>query len=377
MYPYSYQKQQPPRTGKKNFFLFIVLALILCLSCVLLYRYITFEQRKKVLEDTIQIPISPNDPWSPYGSGLLHARNDSVTFLNGEGQKAGEIETKVKDGKLAVSRQYSIHYNAQSFAVLTWNKLLYRKEIDSGTILGVKAGTRSIAVLIKDEKSSDLSLEVYDGKGNLVDEILYREVTMVDFGFHGKEDQLWTITLDTNGITPSSQLSTYKPGISMTGVITINGQIIYQVIFTPERIIAVGTNSILCYNYLGECTYEKSIYGWILQDVRPVEGDSILMLFSPSSGEESPNKAEKVSTLRLLDLKNMDKILPLPGDAVKIIAREKDFISIQENAIYAMAYDGKTKKEIRLPFVINKAFPTVDKKGFLLMQDAKIYYLPI
>jgi len=377
MYPYSYQKQQPPRTGKKHFFLFIVLAFILCLSCVLLYRYITFEQQKKILENAIQIPISPDDPWLPFGSGLLHARNDSVAFMNDKGEKAGEIQTKVKDGKLAGSRQYSIHYNAQAFAVLTWNKLLYRKEIDSGTILGVKAGTRFIAVLIKDQQSSDLSLMVYDGKGKLIDEITYREVTMIDFGFQGKDDQLWTITLDTNGIAPSSQLSTYKPGISMTGVITVNGQIIYQVIFTSDRIIAVGTNSILCYNYLGECTYEKSIYGWILQDIRPVEGNSILMLLSPSSGKESPNKTERVSTLRLLDLENMDKILPLPGDAVKIIARENDFISIQEKAIYVMAYDGQTKREIRLPFVINKALPTMDKKGFLLVQDAKIYYLPI
>ncbi|MGI6707130.1 MAG: DUF5711 family protein [Clostridia bacterium] len=377
MYPYSYQRQQLPRTGRKYFFLFIVLLFILCLSGVLLYRYIHFEQQKKVLEHTVPIPIPPKDPWIPYGDGFVHARNDSVVFLNHEGEKAGEVQTKVKDGKLAVSRQYSVHYNDQSFAVLTWNKLLYRKQIDSGTILGVQAGTRPVAVLIKDEKSSDLSLTVYDRKGNPIDEIVYREVTMVDFGFHEKDDQLWTITLDTNGIAPSSQLATYKPGISMTGVITVNDQIIYQVIFTPERIIAVGTNSILCYNYSGECTYEKSIYGWVLQDIRPVEGDSVLMLLSPSSGKASPNKAEKVSTLRLLDLENVDKILPLPGDAVKIIAREKDFISIQERAIHLMAYDGKTKKEIRLPFVINQAFPIVDKKGLLLIQDTKIYYLPL
>ena len=110
------------------------------------------------------------------------------------------------------------------------------------------------------------------------------------FGNHGRALPL-TLSLATSGSTPVSTITTYTysdAGAAMSGVITLQSQLVEQVCFTGNSIFVAGTNHLLRYDTeITSEAYRVLVYGY-----RPLGftagGAKPLFLFVPRNTESLP-----------------------------------------------------------------------------------------
>lgn len=189
--------------------------------------------------------------------------------------------------------------------------------IDAGvTVIGVRCGTTHIAVM-RTAADGAASVLIYDAAGALIDTIDEGTSALIDCGLYesASGDILWTLMLDSSGSVPVNTVTTYTYTVdgagvaraSMSGVLSVQGQLAQNVIFTAKSIFIAGTSHLIrCDSGVSGEAYRLLTYGYTLADWS-ASGTKPLFVYEPRT----------VSDIRRVKLYS-----PSESDVAEATARE-------------------------------------------------------
>lgn len=189
-----------------------------------------------------------------------------------------------------------------------------------GQVLSLRCAANHIAVLRLDPSGAAAVL-VYDKTGTLVDVIEQKDDILLDCGFYSSDggDLMWTLSLSSSAATPLTTLTTYsylkqsnESVATMSGVITVQNQLVDRVVFTKNSIFISGTEQLMrCDAGISGESWRLLTYGYKMTDsstsaARPVflfvprgeEGETMNMV-KLYSADEAAQPAASARTVQL------------------------------------------------------------------------------
>ncbi len=305
--------------------------------------------------------------------GLLYKSGDELVLMDFKGETVWSLPVDSANENFVASGSIISSFGERDAQFFTYDKTqLFAVSLDDD-IVSVRCGNEMAGILTtgEDENGKDYSyIYMYDLNGETVGEIDMSEKQIIDFGIYGDSDILWTLSLDTSGVVPTTYILTFKMDGTMTNSIEVNTQIVEKVYVTSDSIYASGTNSLTAYSYFGEQNGDTLIYGWQPYDVS-IEGADIKMLYKTRSDAED---IDTISSAKLINADLSEVLIYFPQEIFSAM--------ITQNGIYAFANDtiyiynnqtGEVVKEVSLDSPILAAKKVSDQ--YAVIWDATTSYL--
>ena len=252
----------------------------------------------------------------PFYSEAVYACSNGV-FYYVEGGKlrcydpknpdgATEMDLGTSDVSIAASGGTAALYSGTAVQIIGASDF-----IDvGGQVLSLRCAANHIAVLRLDPSGAAAVL-VYDKTGTLVDVIEQKDDILLDCGFYS--------SLSSSAATPLTTLTTYsylkqsnESVATMSGVITVQNQLVDRVVFTKNSIFISGTEQLMrCDAGISGESWRLLTYGYKMTDsstsaARPVflfvprgeEGETMNMV-KLYSADEAAQPAASARTVQL------------------------------------------------------------------------------
>ena len=311
------------------------------------------------------LPFTADDPWVYTDSGFYYISGGKLCFYDfSNPENAPSLDLSTTDVSLASSGSIAAIYSGAAVHIVGAEEM-----IDvGGQVFSVACGSKHIAVMRQDAGDATTVL-VYDAAGKLVDSIDSGAALLVDCGFGttGGQDVLWTLSLATSGSTPVSTITTYTysdAGAAMSGVITLQSQLVEQVCFTGNSIFVAGTNHLLRYDTeITSEAYRVLVYGY-----RPLGftagGAKPLFLFVPRN-TESPSAVRLISCAdaELADAVTRSVALPEGTHSYFVIGGR--FMAVTNKAVYTYNANGVLQSTTELEVPCDEAIRLSDTRILL------------
>lgn len=358
-------------------FRYVLLFLLFTIGIFLLIQYINSIANPRILVKTMtSIPgYTASSTLSIQKEALLLKTGGIIKSVDAKGTMNWTIKSGLQAPEISISSDALLLYENKTVkAYKATGSLLFQKEI-SDPILDAKIGLKFAALLFRSPDSS-YSITLLDlVTSKVVDTIKLPGQSITNMGFRN-DNSFWVISLDTNSATPISRITTYNPGKSLTGAITIPEQIIYRIIFTGDNILAVGTNSILCYNSTGQKQEETMIYGWNLFSVSPDKNGSFNMLLTHENISSLKN-SDSITSIRLINNQFKDIPLTLSLPCRKFFMLEQKMVCVSRSELRVIGYEKQDIIQIPLPFPIEDILLSESGKTLYILQNGKLFSHPI
>lgn len=347
--------------------LFIVIALAAA-AAVYFFLFSDYRVNKPALQDLgMKIPenVTGTD------NGLLYKDKNSLVLMDYKGKTVWSLSADSETTNFVSSDSIISTYGQHTAQFLTYDKKqLFTTTLDQ-TIVSVRCGTNTVGILAiaQDANGQNHSyIYTYDLTGKNVGQIDLKENQIIDFGIYQSSDMYWTLSLDTNGVVPSSYIVTFKQDGTTTGSIEVNTQIVEKVNITADTIYASGTNSLIAYSYFGEKKNDTLIYGWRPYDTS-IEGANIRMLFS-TRGNSDDNT---ISSVKLMDGALSEIMIYFPREIFAAMVNQNSVYAFANDTIYIYNVTGKATGTIKLDSPITSAKKISSK--YAVVWDSATSYL--
>ena len=320
--------------------------------------------------DPVLLPFSSSSAFGFTDNGIMAVTGDTLTFCTMRGESRWEVPLANAGCNLSTGGTYGVLYTDSIVQVIDneGNALFPSLEF-SGQVLSVRCGVSTFGVY-KSESDGSSYIYLYDLAGNRLDRLTLNN-PLLDFGFNGTDDTLWTLMINTDASTPVCTLGTYNVKTrSDTGAMTKEGQIIEKVYFSSGAIYAAGTNHLIAYTTAGKESSSTLIYGWKVLDYQS-SGSSALFLLSLR--QESSSAASTAA--KVLDLSTgKESTFRLPAGTLGAFFSGSRILIAQADRLTYYTTTGSFAKETKLDFTVDSA----QKIGnsIVLTSGDSIYLLP-
>ncbi len=354
MYQSKQQKLRAQR--RRRFILFVVLALVLiALAVAALFIFI--------LPGSKAVPVAlamPADSLRAYtGGGFLYVRGGSLHYADfRDPSKDWSMGLSTEQVRLHASGVASAVYNdaAVQFIDTATGNQLFKREY-SGAIELVRCGTGCVGVLRRDDEQNR---QIYIMRLDDVDadELSFGpDQEVLDFGFYGQDETLWTLTLNTAGVSPNITLETYVvANQAKTGMMNIEGQLVEHVEFVDKYTYMVGTNHILTFNEMGQ---EKEadrtlIYGWEFVDFGIIAGKPSFIV-SPRTADGPSGTAKLITLPGQETLPAQETLLQLPDNTRGVFVANGKYVVVTNASVMYYSDKGELQSEQALDILVDAA----------------------
>lgn len=211
--------------------------------------------------------------------------------------------------------------------------VLQHQELAS-PILMMRCGADCYAVAVRED--GQRVVYIYKAvDGSLVERLLIPYQSVLDMGFtSGNLSQFWLLTLDSHYTVPSAQVKTLQPGKALTANISITGQVVYAVSPGEKDLYTVGTHAIQKWDTAGSQTWERSIYGWTLVDMRRDKETGVQFLLGPASNQE---EEVPLTELWYIASNGKEQRFSLPAGCTQAVLGETQIMAFSQAGIYTVA----------------------------------------
>ena len=309
-----------------------------------------------------ELPFTADDPWVYTGNGFYYISGDQLCYYDlANPENASTLTLSTTDVSLVSSESITAIYGGAAVHIIGASEM-----IDAGgQVLSVACGTQHIAVM-RQAADESVSLLVYDAAGTLVDSIDSTDALLMNYGFckAGDADMLWTLSLATSGSIPVSTITTYtygSAGASMSGVITLQSQLVESVSFTGNSLFVIGTNHLLRYDKaITSEAYRLLVYGY-----RPLDstsgGTKPLFLFAARDAQTlSSVRLISVSEAELADATARTVALPQGTHSCFVIGGR--FMAVTNDTVYTYSASGTLQSETALEVPCDEAVKLSDSR---------------
>lgn len=306
-------------------------------------------------------------------NGILYEEDGSLYLKDQKGGALWDLKLEPADARFAQSPSLICTWAQANLQVLSYaREQLFTASVASD-IMDVRCGKETVAVLTgaADEAGQTLYyLTLFNSKGTQTGQIEFKTRQVIDFGFTGDSDMLWSLSLDTSSVVPISYISTYKADGSPTSSIENNTQVIERVYVTSDTIFASGTNNLFSYNYFGEKQGEALIYGW-KPEVSSI-GDSTLELAYVPRGSAVSLEAAKLFSNDLAE-----RIFYLPQNTFAVAVTQNQFYAYTPNAVMTYQLSGELVKTTKLDYTLTAAKQLSDTLAACWDKEGKCYLMQL
>ena len=207
-----------------------------------------------------------------------------------------------------------------------------------------RVGSKYVAVVLGTDVGP--SLVIKDMQGTSVDNetTAYVDKVMLDLGFFGDGEYLWTTSLDIYGTVPNTTMHTFRVNMRNTGEVSLGENLTYAVVYSGSKLNVISTRQLRQYDYRG--TLDSSgtvlVYGWQLVDHQDGAG---MLLFAPS---RQMDDLGNINQLRLLSGKT-DKRFTLPTSCVGAALYNRRIYAFSRDMVYRADVNAQRFTAISLP----------------------------
>lgn len=309
-----------------------------------------------------ELPFTADGQWAFTGGGFYYISGDKLCYYDlNDPEKASSLQLSSTDVTLVSSDSITAVYGGAAVHIVGASEM-----IDAGgQVLSVSCGKRHIAVMRQGSDES-VAVLVYDASGTLVDSIESGSALLADCGFGtaGGSDVLWTLSLATSGSIPVSTITTYTygdSGASMSGVITLQSQLVEDVYFTAGSIFVAGTNHLLRYDKeITSEAYRLLVYGY-----RPLDftagGTKPLFLFA-SHAAENPATVQLISCADAELADALTRTVNLPEGTHSCFVIGGRFMAVANKTVYTYNASGTLQSTTELEVPCDEAVKLSDSR---------------
>lgn len=283
------------------------------------------------------------------------ANSDNVYFLSGttlncadkKGAKLWSIKFTSGAVNLSVSDSIACVYSSDFATVLSSEgEHMYTLPTNDFKTKSVKCGIGVTAFLSEEQETQ--YIRVFDKEGSEIYRAQYPDEEILDYGFFGSNDSLFTLTLDTSGIAPVSRVTTISPATqSLTGTVDITDQLIGDVKFVDTSMLLCGTSTLSTYDNFGTQTSSTSIYGLSCSD-SAITKNGYIFAFLPKNISKLTNSC----TVRIIGKSagsDIDTNIQLPPGVKGAYVSSNKLYCILEDSIYIYKLSGEFEKTLEAP----------------------------
>ena len=227
-----------------------------------------------------------------------------------------------------------------------------------------RAGEKYVAVVLGNDSAAgeQSTLRVLNLQGDQkdVEVAAYQDKLILDVGFFGNGEYLWSTAMDLYGTVPSTTLNTYQVGVMTIGSVDLGDTVTYKMLYAGNKLHAISTRQLRVYDYRGtiDSTGTLLVYGWQLIDEGEQNGNA-MMLFAPT---RQTAEMTDLTELRYLSGKT-DKRFTLPDACVGAALHGRRIYAFSADSIYRADLSAQRFSAVSLPSSIGGA------TGYLGMLD--------
>jgi len=364
-------KYQTKRRIRKSLFIGI-LGLLFCAAAVFVsIRLFTTARRQ------VQLARLPADAGEVYRAGedIVTIEGNILTRISSNGDPQFSAELPSEAMKVVGSDIMTAVYKDTLLMLYDKDGNILVQHTLPTPILQVSVGDTYYAVVIQGD--SQRMVSVYRTDTTAVDEnILFPYQQVLDIGLFGKDDaQLWTLSLDVHSTLPISMLKTRNPGLTTTGSISINGEIVYRVETLASGFLTVGTQYVRLWDTKGNETFSQLVYGWVLQDVQMDSRGRLQFLFCPADADGTGLHSSAWYLRLEEDGTTTQYRYSLPTDCLACVFAKKDVAALTSENLYHIPYQGGKASQTSLPVVISSVTEMITGKALVVEGDGEEYLL--
>lgn len=357
------------KKGVNTVLLFFILGMAVVLGLVV---YLAFFRDREGTLPMSETPLSPGMTYLNTGKGLLYSNGGEINLFNwssGTNQYFGKDEQGTV--RMSGSSAASAVFDGGKVQIIMANDDKYLLEF-TGTIDTVELGTGHIALLRRDTSGNE-SVLLYTIAGEQIDQILPGDQYVVDFGFYtvNGTEMFWVELLNVTAGQPTETIRCYDlTQKSMTGVISVQNQLVEELYITTSSIFVSGTNQILRYTHDGlKETYRVTDYGYRVLDFSRTDSEAVFLL-TPRGGD-----MHSVKLLRLKEgesAETTETYLQLPSEGVAGFIMNGQLVVVSENRLYKYTMKGKLSETALFQYPVTSAEKL--SNTMLLLESGGKYY---
>ncbi|MEZ4358360.1 MAG: hypothetical protein R2876_07070 [Eubacteriales bacterium] len=367
---YAEVKKNRVKKKKKRLIFFISLAV---LAAVLLIIGITIfkSSNPKDLLKTMPFQTATSSIYNK--KGIMYASDDALICINSSGKQLWSSQLFASGVSLFASDNYVVAFKEQTIQVFKSNgDSMFTKNIGQN-IVKVICGKNSIGVFYSVTSDSETEqtqnyLLVLNLSGDEIETIDFEDQNILKYDFYSDDDELWTLSLDTSGVTPVSEVVTYKPGKAVTGNIQFTENIVEDVYFNDSYMYVLTTNYLSTYDLYGSIQNTILIYGWHSDCISVIDGSPRFMCLKRSEDEHT--------MMRIITPGVSDTQINLPGGIKNITVYKNKIYLIGLNKIYKYDISGTQEKAITLPYTY-ESIRITGQDYVLFSKGDKVYSYPL
>lgn len=209
-----------------------------------------------------------------------------------------------------------------------------------------RIGEKYVAIVSGTGMNTVLTVKDLDGTHVDTWDSTYAQQLILDCGFFGKGEYLWTTALDVYGAVPETTLNTYQVGKMDIAAVSLGEPITYSVLYSGEYLNVVNTRQLRLYDFRGTQKADDTVlvYGWELIDGMPTNSYPYLLFATVLQADADG----AITELRLLRGKE-DTRYSLPNSCVGAAIRNKKIYAFSSDSLYRADINAQRFTALRLP----------------------------
>lgn len=288
---------------------------------------------------------------TPFGDSILYYDGITLYCLNSRGGEKWDYPLG-ENAAFSCNDQTIVAWTGTQLHIINRDGHPTYNENLTDVIQFARPGSRYVAAILGDDVSP--SMIIKDMQGTTVDQetSAYEDKIILDAGFFGNGEYLWTTSMDVYGTTPETILNTFRVNLTSSGGISLGENLPYAIIYANNELNIISTQQLRQFDYRGtqDTTGTILVYGWQLID-HEVNGGTANLLFAPNRQIENGNA---INQLRLLTGKT-DKRFTLPSDCIGSMLYKNKIYAFSADTLYRADIGAKRFNAISLPAGLNNA----------------------
>ena len=323
----------------------IILAAIALLAVLLVLAVLGVFGGSNRQVSAVRLRCTATQDVTPFGDGVLYYDGMTLYCLDSRGNErwnyavGGSASFSCSETLIAAWSGSQLHFidrNGHS----TYHDIL------TDTVQFAKVGSKYVAVVVGNSVSP--TLQIKDLQGTSVDQETskFEDMIMLDVGFFGDGEYLWTTSVDIYGTAPDVTMNTFLVNMRNTGTVSLGENLTYAIVYAGGKLNVISTRQLRQYDYRGTLDSAGTVlvYGWQMVD-SAVNGNTPMLLFAPNLQLDENGT---ISELRLLSGKT-DRRFTLPNSCVGAALYNRRVYAFAHDMIYRADVNAQRFTAVALP----------------------------
>lgn len=323
-----------------------------------------------------RLPFSVGTSFAFCGDGVVYVSGPLLQYDDlGRGKNNWQWDLAQNDIKVSASDTIIVIYSSNFVQAFSpdGSSLTSRLAFES-EVVSVQCGITHFAVLRRDA-SATFALSLITLEGKQLEPLSFNYGYAVDYRFYPSSDQLWALSLNSEGSQVISTITTYNTGETITGVMSMTGELIGEVQIGSENLYAIGTTNLFAFDRTGKQQDKRLIYGWQVLDSLFTDKKNMFLL-RPTPEDGATPITSTSAKLITFPSTSSDIDFRLPPVCLGAFLYADKIVAITSNSVYIYDLQGVLQRSYALDGLYS-SIQNISQERLLLSDGSGYFIVPI